>query len=146
MALCLFSKGLSVLMCCLSSVTYSHRAGKRREKLIIASFGREVYFKLPGQNSRPFLIVSLFWVFSWSVLVLQIRQKTILSKLEESSHEAKLILNVCLRNDDDMNWKLWSCDFIPVKCHILWEISAIWSWRVTSYIHEYQGFGFTLAC
>ena len=38
--------------------------------------------------------------------MLQIRQKTILSKLEETSHAAKLILNVCLENSDETNWKL----------------------------------------
>lgn len=57
--------------------------------------------------------------------MLQIRQKTILSKPDEASHEAKLILNICLENDDETDWKLWSCDFTPVKCQVLWEISAV---------------------
>lgn len=39
--------------------------------------------------------------------MLQIRQKTILSKLEETSSEAKLILNISLENDDET-----SCDIV----------------------------------
>lgn len=38
--------------------------------------------------------------------MLQIRQKTNLNKLEETSHEAKLIPNVCLENNDETNGKL----------------------------------------
>lgn len=39
--------------------------------------------------------------------MLQIRQKTILSKLEEISSEAKLILSISLENDDKT-----SCDIV----------------------------------
>lgn len=38
--------------------------------------------------------------------MLKIRQKTIVSKIKEISHEEKIILNVCLGNDGETNGKL----------------------------------------
>lgn len=52
--------------------------------------------------------------------MLKTKQKTIVSKIKEISHEEKLILNVGLGNDGETNGKLWSWAFVPVKCQVLW--------------------------